>query len=390
MKEIDRIQELAGIEKKEEVAEKVELTAADEVGKRTPSARDVPQAMKMAKLRQKVEGEQEDGGVDFKGLFTGIAKGSISIDDSGKITEANFGIIKDLDEACGKKHKKKMEEESTDDNTEEVEESIEVVQEVAPPGEKAESFITKNKEEFKKRYGDRWEEVLYATAWDKFGESVEEGSEEKKAGRRAAGSYGRPGSKYQKRAASKSSRRVGKEKIKSDKMDLDERYGGDTFNTQYTITHNGEEIDVDIEYSYSPGTNFPIHSASLEPNDPPEIEINSIKDTHTGEELIDVMSIQELDNIRTWIEEYDIQDQHDNQQGARDDYYDSMADDIRMRNFDESTMFPKESLSRYMVEIIVDGVKEGKDAKAISEETAFDLKDVTKIVEWFKNRKVIA
>jgi hypothetical protein len=33
----------------------------------------------------------------------------------------------------------------------------------APPG--MEDWITKRKPEFKKRYGDKWEEVLYATAW---------------------------------------------------------------------------------------------------------------------------------------------------------------------------------------------------------------------------------
>lgn len=37
--------------------------------------------------------------------------------------------------------------------------------EVAPEGEKAEEFITKNKSAFKKRYGDDWEKVLYALAW---------------------------------------------------------------------------------------------------------------------------------------------------------------------------------------------------------------------------------
>ncbi len=41
--------------------------------------------------------------------------------------------------------------------------------EKAPPGEKAERFIRKHKKEFKKRYGDKWEEVLYATAWRMFG-----------------------------------------------------------------------------------------------------------------------------------------------------------------------------------------------------------------------------
>lgn len=35
--------------------------------------------------------------------------------------------------------------------------------EVAPPG--MEDWIKANKEEFKKQYGSKWEEVLYATAW---------------------------------------------------------------------------------------------------------------------------------------------------------------------------------------------------------------------------------
>ena len=42
--------------------------------------------------------------------------------------------------------------------------------EVAPEGKKAEEFITKNKASFKKRYGDNWERVLYATAWKLFGD----------------------------------------------------------------------------------------------------------------------------------------------------------------------------------------------------------------------------
>lgn len=49
------------------------------------------------------------------------------------------------------------------------------LKEKAPPGAKAERFIKKNKAEFKDRYGDRWEEVLYSTAWKKFGESTELG-----------------------------------------------------------------------------------------------------------------------------------------------------------------------------------------------------------------------
>lgn len=41
----------------------------------------------------------------------------------------------------------------------------EYLAESAPPGKKAEEWIKANKDEFKKQYGDRWEEVIYATAW---------------------------------------------------------------------------------------------------------------------------------------------------------------------------------------------------------------------------------
>jgi len=48
--------------------------------------------------------------------------------------------------------------------------------EAAPPGAEAEAFIKDNKSKFKKRYGDKWEQVLYATAWKVYGknESVDE------------------------------------------------------------------------------------------------------------------------------------------------------------------------------------------------------------------------
>lgn len=47
------------------------------------------------------------------------------------------------------------------------------MREVAPPGAKAERFIRQNKEKFRKQYGDRAEEVLYATAWKQFGKKQE-------------------------------------------------------------------------------------------------------------------------------------------------------------------------------------------------------------------------
>lgn len=45
------------------------------------------------------------------------------------------------------------------------------IKEVAPSGKDAEEFIKGNKEKFKKRYGDKWEKVLYATAWKVYGKS---------------------------------------------------------------------------------------------------------------------------------------------------------------------------------------------------------------------------
>lgn len=50
------------------------------------------------------------------------------------------------------------------------------LQEKAPPG--MEQWIKDRKPEFKKRYGDRWQEVLYATAWKQHkNESVKQDSE---------------------------------------------------------------------------------------------------------------------------------------------------------------------------------------------------------------------
>jgi hypothetical protein len=57
----------------------------------------------------------------------------------------------------------------------------ESVTEVAPPG--MEDWIKDHKADFKKRYGDRWQEVLYATAWkQKKNEGVAEGDHDLEEG----------------------------------------------------------------------------------------------------------------------------------------------------------------------------------------------------------------
>ena len=42
------------------------------------------------------------------------------------------------------------------------------IDEVAPPGKDAESWIKKNKKRFKDKYGKEWKNVLYATAWKNY------------------------------------------------------------------------------------------------------------------------------------------------------------------------------------------------------------------------------
>lgn len=57
-----------------------------------------------------------------------------------------------------------------------INESVDNVNEVAPTDE--EDFVNKSKDDFKKRYGKRWKEVLYATAWKKHNKKVKENIEE--------------------------------------------------------------------------------------------------------------------------------------------------------------------------------------------------------------------
>lgn len=45
------------------------------------------------------------------------------------------------------------------------------LQEVAPPSKEAEEWIKSNKDNFKKQYGKKWEPILYAAAWKRFGKN---------------------------------------------------------------------------------------------------------------------------------------------------------------------------------------------------------------------------
>jgi hypothetical protein len=47
-----------------------------------------------------------------------------------------------------------------------------MIQESAPPGKKAATWIKHRKADFQERYGKHWQRVLYAKAWKLFGEST--------------------------------------------------------------------------------------------------------------------------------------------------------------------------------------------------------------------------
>jgi len=52
-------------------------------------------------------------------------------------------------------------------------ELINDIMESSPPCPKAERFIKDSKKDFKKRYGKKWQPILYATAWKLFGDDPE-------------------------------------------------------------------------------------------------------------------------------------------------------------------------------------------------------------------------
>ena len=83
---------------------------------------------------------------------------TVYIDDRGEYKTIGFKSSKEEAQKVADKFNEKMKNK---------------FEESAPPGKKAEDFIKGNKAEFKKRYGDRWQEVLYATAWKKFGKHEE-------------------------------------------------------------------------------------------------------------------------------------------------------------------------------------------------------------------------
>lgn len=125
-------------------------------------------------------GSDETGNDELGGDEFGVGGDELGGDEMGAEPEAPLGREK-KDELAEAKKKGglppwlvkgkdgKVTKKGKDGKVEENED----VKESAPPGKKAEDFITSNKIKFKKQYGKKWEEVLYATAWRKFGKKNE-------------------------------------------------------------------------------------------------------------------------------------------------------------------------------------------------------------------------
>ena len=69
-----------------------------------------------------------------------------------------------------------------------------------------------------------------------------------------------------------------------------------------TITINLLGLDIEVDYYYYRGTNYPIHSASLEPNDPEEFEIENARI---------VSDLSQISDCPEELEEYLLDGLHD-------------------------------------------------------------------------------
>src|SRR5210317_1918853 len=94
--------------------------------------------------------------------MVGMGDKDISMAQSYK-KESSCGMKEGEDEVCPECGSKECECDM-DDMEEGQLSMMKAVKEAAPPSDKAEEFVKKNKADFKKRYGSKWKDVLYATA----------------------------------------------------------------------------------------------------------------------------------------------------------------------------------------------------------------------------------
>jgi len=94
-----------------------------------------------------------------------------------------------------------------------------------------------------------------------------------------------------------------------------------TYNIEWN-KETGEERELLVTFNYYAGTHFPIDSASLEPNDPPEIEILSatmnqprFADDVNMVDVWDDLNEKDQQKIIDYIYEYD---EEDNREYERD------------------------------------------------------------------------
>ena len=452
MDELGRVKKLAGIN------EKVELSSDKDDDKKDIKAADVTKAMQMAKLKRKMENEDSDN-VNFHGLLTGVARGEIHLDDKGKIAENKFGIIRALEEAT-KNHLEENhenDEEVTDDN-------IDMDRVVSDPEyrEKVKAFLNREKTEDNAPVNEDWicgqcgnrnmgfldTECSHCGASDEHfhheredepeyyrdieQQDVDENrSAEKKAGRRAAGSWGRPGSEYQKRQAGKKGRRLAKDEIEKSRKEVDEKAPKGWEGTVKKMKNKGYKHHAEgVEFDEYEGVDLKatksqtLHALSelrtlaqqheRTDQEPPsygfaneiakglysiQTGLDACVKANPGHAQQAKKAINILASIREEAKKHERTDQEKptrqfaNQTANALQTAIEVVENMPVENAEdymfetvESTMFPKDSLARFMVEMIVDEMKNGKTAEEISDELCFNLENVKFVVEHFKKK----
>ena len=374
---------------------------------------DVARMMKLAGIHKRLDANQEEGNVNFDGVFTGVANGSIPVG------EGEYSFLKSLNEnkgcdnpdchcancpgagkcACGATNESKEEvdeakgadSEKVDENKKEKGEYYADEEDGAyhvfhsETGKSHASFMDKSKaEEQAKEMNEAKSEEVDEAKGEEIVEA-DDGSAERKGGKRAAGSWGKP-KKSGKTDAAKYTRREGKKKAKDEELDevnrLRELSGipQPQVNEYPDAEHDVVRFSINDEHA---------HEAVMA-RFGEEIQ-------HEGDEMLIPEhlwgKVQEVAYLNGGEAaemsddmDYEMSGPNDSSDDAEalgsagmgtDEYYGG-------DQYGESEMFSKGSLSRHMIEMIVDEMNKGKKAEEISEELSFDSGDVAEIVEFVK------
>lgn len=373
--ELSRIKKLAGMEP---VTEKVELNASEDNPQKDARASDVSQAMAMAKLKKTVEDRDADD-VDFKGLFTGVARGEISLDDKGKIAESIFGIIKELNVAAGIVRQKKIDEHN-------FQKGGKIFGKDGAPDEDIDGYNYEPKK--KKKSAPDMSAYAAANKKKDVAEEAEEVDEtprtDKLKARQKAGGYS--SAKKRKPEASSAHRQLSKKEIEQGKKEIDEysmaHSMGDGATPEYAAKKAAEMQAMADRIAQEGGSVSHEYHAKI-------ADLQAMADGgHVHEDMVDDMMGHD-DYMGAQMtscphcgspNSYDMESETCAACGAGN------VSDMDAEYAGHEHMFEKDSLSRIMVEMIFTEMKKGKNAKEISEELSFAYDGVRNIVEVLKKK----